>query len=401
MERKDLKSHRSTMHSQPRRTTLIALCVLIGASGAVSGGSGIAAAVSTAHTSAATGNAKSGDLSVGSDCVSNFSQVRVDRLLPNGAKQTLTARQAASTTDTFGRSYVYEHGADQVSEIVPPTGWHPLTATAQELKTYGFAPRPTDAAKLAHWTESMSHWKSAGTAGMCITNKTNAVSHTANSSNWAGGMSVDNSATLNDFWYADGAWVEPTFDAVCPGYSSYTIWSGLGGWNSGRLLQSGTDTDRNATNGIYMWWEAIAPGHVNNEVQFTGDVVSPGDKVEATTYYSSGEAYLTVEDLTTGVTKTTSFTSYAGLAASGYYDGTTSDFITEAPSGGSAPGGLYYLRKPAAGSTDYYYAKTNGSPIADFLSWKINEVGSGTGNLMQYSNFNGSSAWADDWGSCS
>jgi len=397
-----MQPHNSTTAIHGRRAALFALCVLIGAGGTLgSAAPGASAAAGTARSGAVSDvKATSGDLAAGSDCVSTFSQVRVDRVLPNGTKQTLTARQAAATTDTFARSYVYRDGADQVTEIVPPTGWHPLTATDQELKAYKFPARPTDAAKLAHWTESMSHWKSAGTPGMCVTGKNNSVTHTAPSPYWAGGMSVDGSATRSDFWFADGAWVEPTFAAVCPGISAYAIWSGLGGWNSGRLLQSGTDTDY-AMNSIYMFWEAIAPGYPSHEVKFTGDVVRPGDEVEATTDYSGGEALLTVYDLTTGVMKQTSFTSYAGLAASAYYDGTTADFITEAPGGGSAPAGRYYLRKPTAGSTDYYFAETNLNPIADYLSWKINEVGAGTGNLMQYSNFNGSGAWSDDWGSCS
>jgi hypothetical protein len=163
------------------------------------------------------------------------------------------------------------------------------------------------------------------------------------------------------------------------------------------LLQAGVDTGL-GQNQNYMWYEMISPQHDSTELVWPNSDVYPGNNVYTYTDYYNGTATFFVEDLTTGVSHSASTTQWDGQAMSAYFDGTTADFITEAPSGGSAPGGLYYLRKPASGSTYYYYyAAVNGNPIADYLSWNINESNR---VLMQTTSYNGSTAWRDYWQSC-
>ena len=328
-------------------------------------------------------------------CAQNFSLTATDAVAADGT------RHPAVAGDNRARARDYRLGDTTVTEIVPPSGWTPLKATDQELRMYGFPKRPTSVDGLREWTTAMSAWKSVGTPGMCATTAHSSVTHSTTSNNWAGGMNVNGSSTNPSFYSSEGKWTQPSFDAVCPGNSAYTIWTGLGGWNSGKLLQDGVDNAGMSTNTNYMFWEALAPGHDNLEAAWSNSSVTPGHNVYASTDYYNGTASFFVEDLTTGASHSANLSSYAGLAMSGYFDGTTADFITEAPGGGSAPDGLFYLRKPTSGNTYYWYAATNGNPIADYPSWNFNEVGYGTGNTMQTTTYNGANAWHDYWYNCS
>lgn len=265
-----------------------------------------------------------------------------------------------------------------IHQMTPPANWRPLQASNAELRAYGFPVRPTDPALLAHWKVVMGAWKRTAPPGMCATNKRNGLTHTANSPNWAGGFNESGSPTRNEYTTSEGSWVQPGFVSSAPcdgslGPSAYSIWAGLGGWNSGRLTQEGTDTGT-GTNDIYPWWEALDPAHPNPEVRYATNIYvpAPGDDVDAYTSYSGGILDFFVEDLTNGTSWNSSFSSYKGDPASAYYEGTTSDFITEAPSGGREPGGLYALRKPTS-APRYYFASSNGESLSYYYSWRIDE----------------------------
>lgn len=303
--------------------------------------------------------------------------------------------------DGYAKVYVFrtEFG-DEVREIVPPPSWTPLKATADELQTYGFPPRPSNADELSAWTNRMARWKGAGVLGMCETSKRSGLVTTQPSTNWAGGMTVNGTTSTNTFQSSDGEWNQPAFVAACPAASGYSIWSGLGGWNQHRLVQSGVDVVNQALNSNYMFWEVISPQHDSHEVMWSGTTVNPGDDVESFVKYSGGTVLLAVTDYTSGVSHNASMSTYAGQAMSQYWDGSTADFITEAPTGGSAPGGLYYLRKPSLGQTYYYFALANSQAIAAFSTWGLIEVGP-SGTTMQTTSFNGANAWYDNWKSCS
>jgi hypothetical protein len=327
-------------------------------------------------------------------CVKQLTVQRVDSIT---AKGTLVAGAAG---DTFAKSYVLSNGAgDDVREIVPPPSWRPLNATDEELRTYGFPARPSEPAARSAWHDQMAGWKGAGKPEMCETAVYSGVTHEASSPYWAGGMAVNGSATVSTFTSSDGKWYEPTFVSTCAA-SGYAIWSGLGGWNSGRLIQSGVDNAGAGLNTNYMFWEVISPQHGNPEVRWTDTTVGAGAQVESWVYYDNGTAVMWVENISTGRTHSITTTSYAGQAMSGYYDGTTADFITEAPGGGTASGGRFYLRRPSGDATTYYYAVVNGLPIGEFRSWRIREDGV-SGRRMQNSLFNGVSAWNDFWVNCS
>lgn len=183
-------------------------------------------------------------------CVQGNSLTSVAEVLPDGTRRAATPAEAAAARDTRARAYYYDAGGLQVSEIVPPAGWKPVTATSQELKAYGFPPRPTQAAALRHWTSTMSRWKAPGTLGMCSTNvsygaqrgtsaglsatspatglRPDGVTNTVSNPAWAGGMAVDGSASQNIFTKSDGMWIQPQFNhGYCGAQEVYGMWSGL------------------------------------------------------------------------------------------------------------------------------------------------------------------------------
>jgi hypothetical protein len=331
------------------------------------------------------------------DCVRPLTLARVDALWPDGTMQ------AARTDDGLGRAYHFRAAEGEVSELVPPAGWRPQTASDKELATYGFPHRPSDPAALKRWNDRMAKWKRSGTPGMCVTNMINGgLTNVTHAPNWAGGMNVNGSATVPTFYQAMGEWVQPGFVDVCGGLSTstYSIWAGLGGWNQlHRLMQAGVAASFTDLNHSFMWWEVLNSFYLGNAVEFSGEPVNPGDDVGAAVLYDAPEARMSVFDYTTGISNVVALTSWAGIPMSDFYDGTTADFITEAPSGGPAYGN-YYLRKPASGYTYYSYAATNYAPIASYYSWRLNEVGP-SGRSMQTSGFDGVHAWQDTWTGCS
>lgn len=137
--------------------------------------------------------------------------------------------------------------------------------------------------------------------------------------------------------------------------------------------------------------------------------MTPGDHVLTYTTYennsSTDAVAFTVYDLTSGVSATTGrMTSIAGVPVFLYYDGSTTDFVTEpaipADGSGPAPGGYYWLRRPNLGDTYFDYATSNGAPIANYPATRVTNIGT-SGRLMQTSYFDGVHAWHDNWENCS
>lgn len=61
-----------------------------------------------------------------------------------------------STTTVYTGS-----GGSSIESVSPPPGFSPLSATSDQLKLYGFPPRPTTASALADWTQAMAAYKSS------------------------------------------------------------------------------------------------------------------------------------------------------------------------------------------------------------------------------------------------
>ncbi len=343
----------------------------------------------------AGGKAPSG--ATAADCVKYAALRSVVAIRPDGTNQP------AVDGDGLGRLYTYDLNGSEIPQSIPAPSWDPLTASASDLFRYGFPKRPTDLKDLQAWTARVTKLKQTKrvASDMCETNQKAVVTNIANSPNWAGGMSINNSATVDTYTSAESEFYQTGFDYACPSTSAYGTWSGLGGYNKDGLMQAGTLASLSSLNGIFPFWEMLDSAHENPAVAFVGNEINPGDDVDSYTSYDPGSrtVVLDVADISTGLAWSVGpIASYAGDPTSSYYDGTTVDYITEATFGGSAPGGYYYLRKPHLGTTYTFRALPNGTDLQNFDSWRFNELNA---NLMQTSDFDGVHAWSDTWVACS
>lgn len=365
------------------------------------GATSLSTNLSTADASPTrTTHARVGD----SDCVGQQSTLlsvarttAAGRLVGSLSYRSAAQAEAAADSDTkFGRLYTYEFNNSLITERIPPAKWNPLTASSAELSLYRIKPRPKSLAALASWQRLYRPFHLVP-SGFCETSKKNSIP-SSSTPNWAGGLNGPSGANT----YADNEikFTEPSFVSVCPHASSYSIWGGLGGYNSSRLIQDGVDTSSSSLNSTYFFWELLTTNHAWPEVKFSGVSVKPGDAVDVSLSYSyslTGQVYFDVYDTSTGSGTDIELNTYQSIDMNDYYNGATSDFITEAPSGGSAPGGLYYLRKPSSGYTHIPFASSNGKSLSSYSSTIIVEKS----GLMQTSTFNGTNAWNDTWHACS
>lgn len=100
------------------------------------------------------------------DCTSRAALVSVVNILPDGSAAPIDAPKGKYAT-----KYTYRLDGTLLSEVRPPAGWSPVTATDQELRTYGLPARPHDPTQRATWDREFSSWKFNITSGMCETGK--------------------------------------------------------------------------------------------------------------------------------------------------------------------------------------------------------------------------------------
>lgn len=361
--------------------------------------------VSTRQLQSAHATAPS-DVTGTTTCSTPYNFVSASAITSAGTYVALPAESLQDTiadalADTMrGRAYSFASQGTIAQSLVPPTGWTPAVASADELDRYGYPPRPTGGDALTEWTDEYGQMSTVPVTSMCATNASNALVKSVHSANWAGGMSVNSSSTLNTYDYANAHWTQPTFVGVCPAASLYSIWSGIGGYTVPQLIQSGTDATTSTLNGATFWWEMLNSNFDTKEVDIFNLSVSPGDAVGALTSYANGEAHFDLYNFTHNQHSTVDVAYAGGYPASQYYRGNTAEYISEAPSGGSGPGGYYYLRKPSSGTLAFPYATANGQAIGAYPTYQIDELGV-SGRAMQDSSFDGSHAWNDVWRACS
>jgi hypothetical protein len=306
-----------------------------------------------------------------------------------------TAGAGAATVQTFSSS-----GGTRITTTVPPAGWSPLTATDQQLKAYGFRPRPADPGKLASWRQMYAHYRGVVAPKFCTTDRRNAVT----SGNWSGII-----ATSSTYTEADGEWAEPSFVAVCSTQSSYSMWPGIGGYYGGstgfKLIQAGTDTGTGSVNDLYTWIELISGAHGFPEIE-TNAPVSPGDTMAVWVAWDAANqaADFEIYNVTQGWDGTLAVTAVNGVAASNFYDGGSAEVISERAT--SSSGQLLQLRKPSTGYANYDNADFNDSPAYNDPSLQTITMETGSNVLSTaddlYGNRNtGFTTWTTTWHRCS
>lgn len=239
-----------------------------------------------------------------------------------------------------GTDYVYDIGGTTNHVPVPPPGFRPENATADQLDEYGFPPRPSDPTELSDWLKDMSQWKATSVPTVCNLPAVAAIGDPAEGEpsdpsaarrfyNWAGFYTRDSS----DHWKSVKAEYNQPDNFADPCTDSWEVsWVGLGGVDSNSLLQDGTGMH----NGKWAWYEYISPNNDSHIVQTTLSV-SAGDHMHVETDYSPSGNKVTffIQNQTTGGSRNVVVDGIGDA----YYDGSHGDFIDERPtvSGSFAP----------------------------------------------------------------
>lgn len=225
-----------------------------------------------------------------------------------------------------------------------PVGFSPLTATDEQLSTYGLPPRPDKQANpqgYAQWARAMTSLKYRASATLVakpysstnlklVNNQANQPSVQVNgaptqyySTNWSGVANTNNLTKWNDntsFNYIQSITTvpaaQPPFGACwnpTNGPFLTAVWNGIDGANNGDVLQGGSlsyaDCNGDALqSGQYIGWVEWYPSYSILEIVCgTGTApapcpVYPGDNFLVITFGAPGTAnqYVYVEDGTEG-----------------------------------------------------------------------------------------------------
>ncbi len=238
-----------------------------------------------------------------------------------------------------GQSYEYDFSNGRsLSVPVPPAGFDPMTATDAQLAEYAFPPRPSQASDLEEWQKAMESYRST-----LVPTSTGAVKFAStqrlavqpapatvysNSPNW-GGYFAD--GTAGTYVAVKDAFVVPAASQnTCSSIYGVPImgglWIGLGGWNTGVLIQEGLLwCDLSSSPG----WQAFGEGYPGppGPLCATSFFLTPGHTVYMNMSYqqSNTTAYFYVEDENTGAKDACAF----DFGNNSYYDGSSADYISE------------------------------------------------------------------------
>ena len=331
------------------RSTLGSRVVRFGLAGTAAAAGGSAALVFTggpqsgATTPPSWANAKLGQEWTQSQAIAVGLFTRQASVQPDGSK-------------TY--TYTYANGIT-ATEVVPPPGFHPLTASDATLLKYGFPLRPSTTTELASWTKGMADYTGMVTPNLsvqAVPSRADPIVRMADKNIGLATESEESSSSSGHGLWAgyvghgstyDGAWAHfsaPNLGARCTPSSPYpnglSIWTGLGGYGTNKLIQSGIEAGETLGGGSTVWqpfWEELAgtynTGQQGLRTSTTLMAINPGNGIWSKTTYSStngGHVRYYIENVTTGQTA-----SYVVTGQSGAYTGSTVDFITEDPN-------LYY-----------------------------------------------------------
>ena len=226
---------------------------------------------------------------------------------------------------------------------LPPKGFDPLHASAQDLQRHGF-PRHPDPIKepraAGRWVEAFRHYREFthvipefterpdhvhGPNRRTIKNSQGQLN--ATSSNWSGEVAFVGGG--DKFEWIVGAWTVPHVYAI-PGatgtdYSS--AWLGIDGDGSGDVMQAGTESDSDGS--CYAWWE----WYPNYEVAIPNFPVAFGDAITLLLCSTGAStAWMSIGNLTSK-----HYTSFSFSAPSGTtLVGNCAEAVMERPGVGGA-----------------------------------------------------------------
>ena len=291
-----------------------------------------------------SGNAPTENRSTGSEATQ-------PRGIPKSWQSTSASSEVAvpaliSPLPGGGSLYTYNYPGGQVDQVpVPPTGFDPATASAEELATYDSPPRPSQSGQLVTWQTAMSAYRGSvaptSTVEFAAPNGTVTSSNspgtlTSYSGNWSGYYAGTYQPSTPTYVAVDGEAVAPDMvsNECAVGTTSIqaAIWVGLGGssTSSPGLVQQGVawcNPDLSTSPEWVPVTEFASTGPPRWFCNYTSWTIPQGDTVlnEMSYSQSSGAATFYLEDVTTGIGHGCSRTPPTGWG----FDGSTADWITE------------------------------------------------------------------------
>ncbi len=249
--------------------------------------------------------------------------------------RTVSTSAAAVVRAAAGKELTYSlPDGVTMSTVVPPQGFRPQTAAPATARAYGFN-APDNPTALAAWRAKYKGYRETVPSVPCLGGSgSSAVRFTKYSGNWGGYMGTGHS-NYNEVYDDQNI---PTYYTTCGANTASLAapWIGLGGWNSGKLIQqgfaSGSSSTQNgpgtATQGASLWFEYLNAAHENPPV-YIGRTTKTNHVISQYMTYTAGKVVFHWYDRTAG----SGWSPVTVNSLSSYYDGTTADFITEKPYG--------------------------------------------------------------------
>ncbi|MBL0386546.1 hypothetical protein JJB07_07780 [Tumebacillus sp. ITR2] len=247
----------------------------------------------------------------------------ISALTTTSYASTMGAAKASQANDPVLVEAAKKINSDMTVNL-PPKGFDPLTATEQELRQYGFPPKPKDSTELKVWEDHMKQAKEFVFPNLSVEPLKKTAAY-YDSNIWSGYIA----SAGYDGWYSKvaGGWTVPTVTSSTQD-SDAACWVGLGGQQSRLLIQAGTISEAtthwlsSTTSTNYAFWEML-PSYPSVQ-KITGLPVSPGQLIYTHINYVSNGAEFYVQNQSTG-----QYTSFVMGNAAQNYDGNTAEWIME------------------------------------------------------------------------
>lgn len=236
-----------------------------------------------------------------------------------------------------GKIYTYVIDGVVNKFPVPPDGFDPLTATNEQLSVYGFPTRPItrDVVAYASWLALVEDYDSTPIPIIEVMDRpvSSATAMTSNtveestSSNWSGYVSDLKAGSSTNYTQVQADYTQPTISSISGTSKSNVVgyWVGLGGYNSGSLVQAGTATTGSSDH--WAWYEYLSDSNINPAIRITSLEINPGDKIHV--YISFQKANDKFNYYVANNTTGKSASGIVEIDADEYFDGSTAEWIIE------------------------------------------------------------------------
>jgi len=218
------------------------------------------------------------------------------------------------TAGTRGSATIQEY-TDGESVTQPPDGFVPANASPEALRAFLIDPALRNSAVPLN-AEPLTP--------PCVNPARNNATN-QDGENWAGRAVAYHTFTFTDI---QARWVVPHYDhsSYCLKRSEASIWVGIGGDYTDRLIQAGVQTYAGGDTDVNFFYENDPVSGGSHNVGTPA--ITNGQQAQAHVNYSpaNGIAYAYLTNLTTSATAT-----YALPSAGSDYDGQSGEFIVERP----------------------------------------------------------------------